>query len=82
MATNFGNRFERDNLGRVKRPPHGNMVLRGCFALTGHDNAEHTRLLYNRARCFDPAQGRWLSVDPLGLDADDEDRYRYPTEGA
>jgi RHS repeat-associated protein len=34
---------------------------------------------YQRARCFDPSVGRWLSGDPLGYDAGEEHLYRYAT---
>ncbi len=34
-------------------------------------------LQYNRARYYDQNTGRWISQDPLGLDAGDSNLYRY-----
>lgn len=38
---------------------------------------EESGLYYNRARQYSPATGRFLSQDPIGLDSDDANFYRY-----
>jgi RHS repeat-associated protein len=47
------------------------------FGYTGRDWDSDTDLQYNRARWYDPAQGRWLSQDPIGFAAGDVNLYRY-----
>jgi RHS repeat-associated protein len=46
------------------------------FGYTGREWDKDTSLQYNRARWYDPATGRWLSEDPLGL-GPDRNPYRY-----
>jgi hypothetical protein len=36
-----------------------------------------TDLQYNRARYYDATTGRWISQDPMGFDAGDNNLYRY-----
>lgn len=38
-------------------------------------------LQYNRARCFDPTQGRWVSENPLGFDPAEENLYPHARQG-
>jgi len=38
---------------------------------------EETGLHYNWQRYYDPAEGRYVSVDPIGFEAGDENLYRY-----
>jgi RHS repeat-associated protein len=47
------------------------------FGYTGRDWDADTGLQYNRARWYDPAQGRWLTQDPIGFAAGDVNLYRY-----
>ncbi len=47
------------------------------FGYTGRDWDDDTQLQYNRARWYDPAQGRWISQDPIGFAAGDVNLYRY-----
>jgi RHS repeat-associated protein len=51
-----------DGFGRVRRvtelaPDH--------YRFTGRELDSVTGLQYNRARCFDPSPGRWLTEEPL-----------------
>jgi RHS repeat-associated protein len=47
------------------------------FGFTGRERDAATGLSYYRARYYDTATGRFLSMDPLGLGAGDADLYRY-----
>ena len=51
------------------------------FGYTGREWDSDVKLQYNRARWYDPAQGRWLSQDPLGFSAGDVNLYRYVGNG-
>jgi RHS repeat-associated protein len=52
----------------------------GLYDWTGREIEMETGLQYNRARCFDPRQGRWITGDPLGYDAADGDQFPYVQE--
>jgi RHS repeat-associated protein len=41
----------------------------------------NTGQFYVRARIYDPASGRWRSVDPIGFDGGDWNLYRYVLNG-
>jgi len=47
------------------------------FGFTGRPFDAHTGLQNNVNRWYDPAVGRWLSPDPLGLAAGDANPYGY-----
>ncbi|QGJ68575.1 Hypothetical protein PBC10988_2360 [Planctomycetales bacterium 10988] len=47
------------------------------FAYTGRERDAESDLYYYRARYYDPAVGRFLSEDPIGLTAGDVNIYRY-----
>jgi RHS repeat-associated protein len=47
------------------------------MAYTGQVQDGETGLYYCNARYYDPAQGRFLSVDPMGFAAGDTNLYRY-----
>lgn len=47
------------------------------FGYTGREWDDDVGLQYNRARWYDPTQGRWLSQDPIGFAASDANLYRY-----
>lgn len=47
------------------------------FGYTGRDWDSDVELQNNRARWYDPQQGRWLSNDPIGFAAGDPNLYRY-----
>ncbi len=47
------------------------------FGFAGRDWDADAALYYNRARWYDPLVGRFVSEDPLGFAAGDENLYRY-----
>jgi RHS repeat-associated protein len=47
------------------------------FAFTGRERDEESGLQFNRARCYDPGVGRWISEDPIGFAAGDANLSRY-----
>ena len=47
------------------------------FAYTGRELDAESGLYFYRARYYDPATGRFLSQDPIGFAAGDENLYRY-----
>jgi RHS repeat-associated protein len=47
------------------------------YKYTGREWDADAKLQYNRARYYDPALGKWTSVDPIGFESDDTDLYRY-----
>jgi RHS repeat-associated protein len=51
---------------------------RALYQWPSREADPETDLTYNRARHYDPAIGRWLSTDPLGFDAGEENLYPYP----
>jgi len=55
----------------------------GCYTYDTYDYGVNAGFYDCGARCYDPAQGRWLSQDPMGFDAGDTNLFRYcvPGEG-
>lgn len=49
----------------------------GRYLYVGREYDQDVGLYYNRARFYDPLQGRFLSQDPLGFNAGDSNLYRY-----
>jgi len=47
------------------------------FGFTGREYDPDARLYYYRARHYNPSLGRFISQDPLGLEAGDTNLYRY-----
>src|SRR5262249_37326401 len=47
------------------------------FQYTGREYDSAVKLQYNRARYYDAALGKWVSVDPIGFEAGDANLYRY-----
>lgn len=47
------------------------------YGYTGREFEITTGLQYNRARYYDPENGRWTSEDPLGFNSGDINLYRY-----
>jgi RHS repeat-associated protein len=64
-----------DGFGNIISDTNSN--YRGRYAWTGRELDVETGLQYNRARYFDATAGRWISQDPLGLEAGDSNLYRY-----
>jgi len=54
-----------------------NSALESLFLLAGRPFDSATGLQNNLNRWYDPAVGRWLSPEPLGLAAGDVNLYRY-----
>ncbi len=67
----------------IRYDAFGNIVAetdatyRGRYGWDGREWDEEARLLYERARYYDPQTARWVSQDPLGFDAGDSNLYRY-----
>jgi RHS repeat-associated protein len=47
------------------------------YGFTGRERDDESHLDYYRARYYDAAIGRFVSVDPISFDAGDENLYRY-----
>lgn len=47
------------------------------FGYTGQQLDHESRLLYLRARCYDPASGRFLAKDPIGFAGGSHNLYAY-----
>ena len=69
------NHITYNSFGQVTSETDPDMDLR--FGYTGRELDEETGLMYYRARYFDPANGTFVSEDPLGFDAGDANVYRY-----
>jgi RHS repeat-associated protein len=54
-----------------------NAAVDMLFAFTGKQYDEATALQHNLFRWYDPSMGQWLSEDPLGFGAGDENVRRY-----
>jgi RHS repeat-associated protein len=65
----WGNVFREDN-------PEG---LEQLIRLPGQQYDAETGLCYNRHRYYDPAQGRYITQDPIGLKGE-WDPYPYPMD--
>ncbi|MCA9191431.1 MAG: hypothetical protein KDB03_06710 [Planctomycetales bacterium] len=79
----FGRRTDEQDYGIDGEPIDGAdpLAVDVLFGYTGRDWDEDTQLQNNRARWYDPAQGRWLSQDPMGFSAGDANLYRYVGNG-
>src|SRR5262249_39474546 len=55
------------------------------YKFTAREYDSESGLQYNRARYYDSVVGRWITPDPIGIDAGDPNLYRYvnnsPTNG-
>jgi len=59
-----------------------NSAVDNLFAFTGRQFDEATALQNNLNRWYDSTVGRWVSQDPSGFNAGDNDLYRYVTKGS
>jgi RHS repeat-associated protein len=72
-----------DNLGRLTSINRGysrvetNAAVDLIFGYTGKQLDDATGLQHNLFRWYDSALGQWLSEDPLGFEAGDENLKRY-----
>jgi RHS repeat-associated protein len=69
------NHIVYDSFGQVTSESDPAVDFR--FGYTGRELDTETDLMYYRARYFDPAAGTFVSEDPLGFGAGDENLYRY-----
>lgn len=74
-TTTIVNHLAYDAFGNVTS--ESNTAIDLLFAYTGRERDEESALQYNRARYYDTGTGQWISQDPLGFDAGDENLYRY-----
>ena len=65
-----------DGFGKIKAGEIDS-TYRGGYAWTGREIDVETDLQWNHARWYDAKIGKWISQDPLGLDAGDNNLYRY-----
>jgi RHS repeat-associated protein len=64
-----------DSFGRVLSESNPGVKFR--YGYTGREQDVETGLDYYRARYYDAANGRFISVDPIGFGAGDTNLYRY-----
>jgi RHS repeat-associated protein len=64
-----------DSFGRLLSETNPSVKFR--YGYTGREQDRETGLDYYRARYYDPANGRFISVDPAGFGAGDTNLYRY-----
>jgi RHS repeat-associated protein len=64
-----------DSFGRVLSETNPGLSFR--YGYTGREQDGETGLDYYRARYYDAANGRFISVDPAGFGAGDTNLYRY-----
>jgi RHS repeat-associated protein len=64
-----------DSFGRVLSESNPSVQFR--YGYTGRELDLESGLNYYRARYYDPANGRFISVDPMGFGAGDTNLYRY-----
>jgi RHS repeat-associated protein len=69
------NRRTFDSFGRVLSETNPSVKFR--YGYTGREQDQETGLDYYRARYYDAANGRFISVDPAGFGAGDTNLYRY-----
>lgn len=73
------NHLKYDSFGKVTA--ESNSAVDHLFAFAGRERDEETGLQYHRARYYDPATGRFLSLDPSGFAAGDANLARYVGNG-
>jgi len=82
-TTSIAQRIRYDAFGRVldvvddQGASLGASAIDSRFAFTGREWDADAELYYYRARWYDPAAGRFLSEDPIGLAGGDSNFYRY-----
>jgi RHS repeat-associated protein len=64
-----------DSYGQVTSETNPNFDFR--YGYTGRERDKETGLNYNRARYYDPANGRFIGEDPIEFSAGDANLYRY-----
>lgn len=74
-TTTVQNHLTYDAFGNITAET--NAAVDFLFAFTGRERDAESDLQYNRARYYDAAIGKWISEDPIGFDAGDENLVRY-----
>ncbi|WP_253155892.1 RHS repeat-associated core domain-containing protein [Stieleria tagensis] len=64
-----------DSFGQIQA--QSNPVAADRFTYTGREWDDALGLFYYRARFYDPANGRFISQDPIGFASGDTNLYRY-----
>ncbi len=67
--------IQYDSFGNILSQSNAADAMR--LAYTGQQYDSQTGLYYDHARYYDPSTGRFLSTDPAGFTAGDENLYRY-----
>ncbi|GAB6188223.1 RHS repeat-associated core domain-containing protein [Thermopirellula anaerolimosa] len=78
-TTTVVNHLVYDAFGRVTS--ESNPAVDSLFLFTARPFDLDTGLQNNLNRWYDPRVGRWLSEDPIGFNAGDENLYRYAGNG-
>ncbi|MHB0961179.1 MAG: RHS repeat domain-containing protein [Pirellulaceae bacterium] len=83
VYNSFGKRLSESDFDASGNPIASNnpAAVDHLFGYTGREWDDDIELQYNRARWYDPAQGRWLSQDPIGFAAGDVNLYQYVGNG-
>ena len=68
------NSYQYDSYGRVLSVAE---TVSQPYAYTARELDGESGLYYYRARYYDPQSGRFLSEDPIGFEAGDQNLYRY-----
>jgi len=68
-----------DSYGKIVSDSNPSIKIR--YAYTGREFEAIIGLQWNRARWYDHAVGRWISVDPIGFEAGDANWHRYVGNG-
>jgi RHS repeat-associated protein len=75
------------SLGSITYDGFGNVLTNTIgvngdrYGYTSRESDSAVSLQFNRARYYDPAIGKWTSMDPLGFESGDADLYRYVGNG-
>ncbi len=69
------NHRQYDSFGNLTA--ESNAAVDHIFGYTGREYDAETGLNYHRARYLDPAIGKWISEDPIGFAAGDNNLNRY-----
>ncbi len=77
-AGSIANTYTYDSFGKLTNST-GSLV--NPFRYTARESDTETGLYYFRARYFDPQTGRFLNEDPLNINGDDLNFYRYVGNG-
>ncbi|RCS44196.1 RHS repeat-associated core domain-containing protein [Bremerella cremea] len=75
-TTSVANHITYDAFGNVLSETNATLDTTG-FGFTARYFDEATGLQYNTNRWYNAELGRWMSQDPIGFEAGDENLYRY-----